>query len=506
MGDISQIDPPAGLSIHLPTPAYLMDHHFQGRPVLPAVEAMEAMARTAREARPGLAVHCITDMRFEKFLYLDPERHGLDAMVELQPIQDDGSLQACLTTRSRAPKAAITRTKVHARLSFSQTIARPEGWPADVAAVPEGVCVKVSPERLYRELVPFGPAFRNIVAPVWISPDGAMACIRTPAEPSQTCLGSPFALDAAMHAACAWGQYFQGFVPFPVAIERRTILRPTLPDRVYYGRVRPRRCLDELLEVDIELLDSRGSLCESITGVHMRDVSGGRLRPPRGFVAKEPRDPLAGIRSECFGLTVVELDAPAPFADKALTSLENERFGKMGARRQRSFLAARLALKRLFRYCADQGYTVPAQAIETVHKASPLPRCFSAEVSGGLELRCSVSHDKGLAIAVAHTGKVGVDIEEITYKALKSKNIYMNEEEVRLVRRSHLEDPEAALRVWSIKEAAAKACGINLAEAWHTLRVADIGDSQSRFAMGGMDMQAHHAVVAEHLVTLVVDK
>ena len=506
MGDIPQINPPAGIPIHLPTPAYLMDHHFQGRPVLPAVEAMEALARTAKEAHPGLAVHCITDMRFEKFLYLDPERCGLDAVAVLQPIQGDGGLQASLTTRSRAPKAAITRTKVHARISFSESITRPEGWPVDVAAAPEGVCIKVSPERLYEDLVPFGPAFRNIIAPVWISPDGALACIRTPTEPRQTCLGSPFALDAAMHAACAWGQYFQGFVPFPVGVERRTILRPTLPDRSYYGRVRPRRILDESLEVDIELLDTRGRLCESISGVRMRDVSGGRLRPPRGFAAREPRDPLAGIRRQCLGLTVVELDAPAPFADRALTSLEKERFGKMGHRRQRSFLAARLALKRLFRHCGDQEYAVPARAIETVCKAPPLPRCFSAEVSGGLELRCSVSHDRGLAVAVAHSGKVGVDIEEITHKALKNKNIYMNEEEMRRVRQSHLEDTSAALRVWSIKEAAAKAFGINLAEAWHTVRVADIGDSLSRFDMGGRNMAAHHAMVDEHLVTLAVDK
>lgn len=505
MGDISQIIPPAGIPIHLPTPAYLMDHHFQGRPVLPAVEAMEALARAAKEAHPGLAVHCITDIRFDKFLFLDPGQNGLDAVAEMQPSQDNGDLQACLTTRSRAPKAAITRTKVHARLSFSQSVARPVGWPVDVAAAPEGVCIKVSPERLYGELVPFGPAFRNIVAPVWISSDGALAYIRTPAIPRRTCLGSPFALDAAMHAACAWGQYYQGFVAFPVAVERRVIISPTLPDQIYYGRVRPCKVLDDLLVVDIELRNVRGGLCESITGVHMRDVSGGRLRPPRDFAAREPRDPLAGIRRQCLGLTVVELDAAAAFADQALTSLEKARIEKMGPRRRKSFLAARLALKRLFRLCRDQENALPAHAVETVRKDTPLPRCCSPEVTGGSELRCSVSHDKRLAIAVAHSDKVGVDIEGITQKILKTKDIYMNEDEARRVRRSPLEDLEAALRVWSIKESAAKAYGINLSEAWHTVRITDIGDSRSRFEMSGRNMAAHHAVVAGHVVTLVAD-
>jgi phosphopantetheinyl transferase (holo-ACP synthase) len=505
MGNIPPIKPTAGLSIHLSTPAYLMDHHFQGRPVLPAVEAMEALARIAKETHPDLSIHSITDIRFDKFLYLDPHQHGLDAVADLQPAQDIGSLQACLTTRSRAPKSAITRSKVHARLSFSQSNAGPEAWPMDVAAALEGVCIQVPPEKLYEELVPFGPAFRNIVAPVWISPDGALACIRTPDYPRQTCLGSPFALDAVMHAACAWGQHYQGFVPFPVAMERRSIVRPTLPGQVYYGRVRPRRVLDDLLVVDIELRDIQGNLCESVLGVQMRDVSGGRLRPPQWIARTAAPDPLAEIREQCLGLTVVELDGVAPFADRAFTPLEKERFVTMGPRRRKSFLAARLAVKRLFRRCRGQGYSLPAQVIETVCKDTPLPRCGVPDASAGPDLQCSVSHDRRFAVAAAHSGNIGVDVEEITYKALKNKNIYMNEKEVRLVRQSLLEDHKAALQVWSIKEASAKAFGMNLADAWLTARVIDLGDRHSCFTIGGRKMTAHHAMVDNHLVTLVAE-
>ena len=78
-----------------------MDHNFQGLPVLPAVEAMEALARTARDARPDVAVHCITGMRFDKFLYLDPARSRVDAVAELQSSGGDDGLQACLVTRTR---------------------------------------------------------------------------------------------------------------------------------------------------------------------------------------------------------------------------------------------------------------------------------------------------------------------------------------------------------------------------------------------------------------------
>lgn len=504
MGNISQVKPPAVIPIQLSTPACLMDHHFQGRPVLPAVEAMEALARTAKEALPDITVHHITDIRFDKFLFLDPAAHRLDAVAELQPSQDNGNLQARLTTRTRAPKAAITRTKVHARLSFSRSTPRPDDWPMDVVAAPEGVCINVSPEKLYGELVPFGPAFRNIVAPVWISPDGALACIRTPDTPRRTCLGSPFALDAALHAACAWGQHYQGFVAFPVAMERRIIIRPTRPGEVLYGRIQPRRVLDDLLVVDIELRDHQGGLCESVSGVHMRDVSGGRLRPPQWIVSKGAPDPLAEIGKQCLGMTAMELDAAAPFADQVLTPLEKERFEKMGPRRRKSFLAARLALKRLFRRCRGQGSLIPAHAIETVCNETPLPRCKALDGSAGPDLQWSVSHDRRLAVAAAHTGRIGVDIEEITYKALKAKDIYMSQYEARLVRQSSLEDQKAALHIWSIKEAAAKAFGMNLAEAWQAVQVTDLGDRQSCFAMSGRNLTAHHTMVDSHLLTLVV--
>jgi phosphopantetheinyl transferase len=506
MGNISRIDHPASIPIQLSTPECMMDHHFQGRPVLPAVEAMEALAQSAIETRPGLAVHCITGMRFDKFLFLDSSRQQLDAVAELQPHQENGGLQACLITRTRAPKAAITRTKVHACLTFPRSFDRPDGWTMDVAAALEGLCIEVSPERLYRELVPFGPAYRNIVAPVHISPDGALARIRTPDDPRQTRLGSPYALDAALHAACAWGQHYLGFVPFPVAVEHRTIIRPTRPGEVYYGRVRPRGIQDGVLRVDIELRDPRGSLRESVLGVQMRDVSGGRLHPPQWIIRTAAPDPLAEIRERCLGMTIVELDAVAPFGDQVLTSLEKERFGKMGPRRRKSYLAARLALKHLFRRCRDQGFSLPAHAIETVCKDAPLPRCSAVDDPAEPELRCSVSHDRRLAVAVAHTAKVGVDIEEVTPKALKTKNIYMNKDEVALARQSPLEDQKAALRIWSIKEAAAKAFGIGLAETWQLVSVTRLGDRQSSFAMGGRNLPALHAVVDSHIVTLVVEQ
>jgi len=483
-----------------------MDHHFLGQPVLPAVEAMEILARTTKEAYPHLAVDHLTHIRFDKFLPMDPSKAQLEAVVELQP-SVDGQCQASLMTRTKAPKAAITRTKVHARLSFDQSRATPTPWPLDVAAAPEGICLSVTPVKIYGELVPFGPAFQNIVSPVHLSPDGVLVRIETPEEAwtgGGNYLGSAYALDAALHGACVWAQHFRGVVAFPTAIGERTIIRPTLPGRIYYGRIRPRMLSDDLLIFDICLLDEQGELCETIQGIHMRDVSGGRLQPPDWIIRKNGFDSLDEIKNNCLDFTVVELDALAPFAAQTLTSLERERYNKIGPRRRPSFLAARLALKRLYRRCRQEDALIPAHSIETVCGNSPLPRCARTDATPDADLQCTVSHDRRLAVAAVDSKPVGIDVESITGKALKSGRIFMGSMERQLVELSDLGARQAALRIWSIKEAATKALGLSMADAWQSVRVTRIGERRSSFVVDGRAMTAHHATVDDHLVSLVV--
>jgi phosphopantetheinyl transferase (holo-ACP synthase) len=484
-----------------------MDHHFLGQPVLPAVEAMEALARIVLEQHPHVAVDHITDIAFDKFLPMDPCKAYLEAIAELQQIEI-GQWRATLITRTKAPKAAITRSKVHARLSFSPLKTPQVHWPLDVTAVPEGICLLVPQEKIYEELVPFGPAFQNIISPIHISPDGVLARIKSPPAVSATgkkyCLGSPYTLDAALHGACVWSQHFKGIVAFPVAIEDRTIINPTIPGQIYFGRVRPALVSEDLLIFDIALLDEHGSLCEMVRGVHMRDVSGGRLRPPDWIIRKDGPDPLGEIKKACLGLTIVETDAIAPFANRALSPLEKERFETIGPRRQKRFLAGRLALKRLYRKCRTESPKLPAQRIETIHNDSALPRCGQADMTADADLHCSLSHDRRFAIAVAHTEPVGIDIEVISDKALKSSGIYMNPHEWQLVQRSELGTREAAVRVWSIKEAATKTFCMDLDEAWQQVRVTHIGEKRSRLKLDSKTLTAHHVQVCEHLISLIV--
>jgi hypothetical protein len=139
---------------------------------------------------------------------------------------------------------------------------------------------------LYRELVPFGTAYQNIMGDLAVSPEGALATLSGGNyEADENLLGSPFPLDAAMHAACVWGQRFSGRVPFPTGFEKRFIYQKTKKGGSYLGRVVPVNVDQESLLFDAWIYDLNGVVYEAISGIKMRDVTQGRLRPPQWIQA-----------------------------------------------------------------------------------------------------------------------------------------------------------------------------------------------------------------------------
>ncbi len=265
---------------------YLRDHRFQGRTVLPAVEAMGRLAASVGRIRPGARTDRIREARFDKFLFIEAHAEVIEAAVEMA-LLPDGATTARLVTRTRSPKTGITRAKVHAALRFAGPASRDGFDPPPLDPFePAGHPFRISAGRLYRELVPFGPAFRNIRGDVRIDPARAVADVHAAChDPAPGPLGSPFPLDAAFHAACVWGQRFAGVVAFPVGIDRRTIHRPTRSGETYRAVVRPVETGLSTLVFDIGLFDAAdGRSCEQVRGLRMRDVTGGRMRPPAWVV------------------------------------------------------------------------------------------------------------------------------------------------------------------------------------------------------------------------------
>jgi len=287
MEDLPQIIETVRLPVNIQVHPYLLDHCFEGKVVYPAVEAMQVLADTVKGFRPDTDITVLTDARFDKFLYIESGITQIAAFSDVA-VHKNGDIAATLSTKSRSQKSAISRIKEHAFLCFSlQPPELPEP-PFDATATLKGPCFKIPAEKIYCDLVPFGPAYQNIRRQLLLSEYGAIA--KTAAPPDHTgtdspeCLGSPFVLDAAFHAACAWGQRYARTVAFPVKIEKRVIFKKTLPGTTYVSRILPVRTDPDLLVFDLWIYGHDGDLFEGVCGVHMRDVSAGRLKPPRWLV------------------------------------------------------------------------------------------------------------------------------------------------------------------------------------------------------------------------------
>jgi hypothetical protein len=260
---------------------YLRDHHFEGRVILPAVEALIALANVVKLNFPQTNINCLLNARFDRFLLITPEKQRLEILVDMEDA-GDGNITAVLLTSVKSKKSAISRTFEHARVEFT--------W-ADSTLCPvppfritrklEGNCINIPAVAIYHELVPFGTAYQNIVSDLSVSRAGALAYLSGGNnEADENLLGSPFPLDAAMHAACVWGQRFTGIVPFPVGFQKRFIYQKTKKGGNYLARIVPVDINHEPLIFDAWIYDLNGVIYETISGIKMRDVTQGRLSPP----------------------------------------------------------------------------------------------------------------------------------------------------------------------------------------------------------------------------------
>lgn len=488
------------LSLTIPVQPYLKDHHFDGKIIFPAVEILHLLAGSALSYRSDAHVRCMRLASFDRLLPIAEDSRVIEAYNELE-VYESGRISSKFITEGMIRGTTIRRTKVHAVVDFAEAGERIEGLPIDMASALEGIPYGISSEKLYSDLVPFGPSYRNISGNIFLSASGAVAYVQgathpAPSEP----LGSTFPFDAALHAACAWGQRFHNIVAFPVGFEERRIVNPTLPGETYFCRILPALVTGPALSFDIWIHDLSAGLREYVRGVMMRDISGGRISPPE-WVRSEGRDPLAVIRGQCRAIAVIDLDTIADFAIKALSGDERERSEHMGAKRLRNYLGARLALKYLSRKLSGGDRVTPAADIHTVMADGIRPCC--PDSGNKTPINCSVSHDRRFAVAVADDGEIGVDVEMVSDRILKVRHAYMGREEMRLTDVSPLGVAQASVRVWSIKEGVSKATGRSLAESWKHVSVSEIGRNKSRLTVEGTRYAAFHDTVDDHVFTLV---
>jgi len=254
---------------------WFYDHHFGGRTILPAVETMVLLASMVVKIYPEVDIRVMEDVRFPSFLEISRSAATLPALSECH-LESDGRIRSKLL--SRVQLKAMSRIKEHGEVVFSLAgnSAFLENihleWPISAEPV-----IAIGVDRIYRELVPFGPKYHTLQGSLYLSGRRAWGRLKAPElpeEPIQDLIGSPFTLDGALHAACVLGQQTVDFVPFPVGFARRVISRPTQPGVSYQTRIVQTSGTAAELSFDLEIFDDEGRTYETVIGVRMRDVSG----------------------------------------------------------------------------------------------------------------------------------------------------------------------------------------------------------------------------------------
>lgn len=269
------------LPVSLTIPPWFHDHRFNGRTILPAVEAMRLLALTSQQHCPGLDPTAMGNGRFSRFLEIGPGDREIEVLIGLEK---DGEQHIRASLYSRRRLKAMTRTVSHCELSFSaeSTVAPAESHRPP--PLPDAPVLEVPAERIYRELVPFGPAFRTLQEKLSLAGEWAWGVLQAPDPPGSTRdqgpLGNPFPLDGALHAACVHGQRLVDFVPFPVGFAERRIHQPTRSGERYRAQVRLRSRSANELVYDLWIVDRSERIRETVAGLRMRDASGGRIEPP----------------------------------------------------------------------------------------------------------------------------------------------------------------------------------------------------------------------------------
>ena len=203
------------------------------------------------------------------------------------------------------------------------------------------------------------------------------------------------------------------------------------------------------------------------------------------------------LQSACLGMILLDIEAIFSIEEHLFTPREAARAMRMGPRRRRNFTAARVALKRLARQLDLVKENRPDRAIETLGPDDVRP-CLAE--SG---LYCSVSHSARLVVTVAHRHPIGVDLEMVSEKAVRTWSLFMLPKERDLVSLSSLGPERTATRAWTTKEAAAKALGLHLFQAIQEVDVVRVGEEEGVMRYQKKTYPVRHGEGNGYVVTLI---
>jgi acyl transferase domain-containing protein/phosphopantetheinyl transferase len=412
----------------------LSDRH----PVVPMTTSIALMMDVAAELMPGQVAVGIERVRANRWIAVEPpveitftaRRSGEDIV----DVSVDGYAAGSVRFAAAYPPA-------------------PPPWPAiDVDAASP-----VDATQLYRDRWMFhGPQYQGVVNLGPMGRDGIRGVLD--ALPAKGAL-----LDAAGQLMGFWLMVNSDVnrLAMPVKVERVTFHGPQpRPGERVECEVRVTQCGEAELRADMDL-SSGGKTWARIEAWEDRRFE---LDPNLWRVVRQPElEILAVMRGDDYGI-VNETWRSAAVREFVLRRYLGEReraeFEAQGPRRKGEWLLGRVAIKDVTRHLLWRQAPAPIFPVEIEVDSESSGRPV-VRGSFGRDIRVSVSHKDGTAVAAAREGRdVGVDIERVERRSTDFESALLDEAERRFA--PEADRDEWLTRLWTAKESVAKRSGQGL--------------------------------------------
>jgi len=450
---------------------WIIDHSIDGTPVLPGVIGLELMIAAAAELFPGARFTSARNVRFEAPVKVHKDQ-VTTLIIEAEPARDGEARTRLVSTRT------LRTGRVRRTEHYSATVRFAETDPVDSlpsAFLPDEV---VPRDGIYRRFF-HGPKFQVLETVFGASQDGLLAEGRVDHRGiADGLLSQPLVLESAFQAAGLHRMMVAHEMGLPAEIEELQLLGAAGADEPLSLLV---QLADGVYHVDVDGVN--GSVLR-VRGFHMVD----RGPVPPGDRFPEPD----GGRPICFparpirrGTSTRSVTAEARHGDDVdawLRPDEQADLARRGtAKRVRDRVAGRMAAKRAL---AELTGVPPLEMrIHSAPSGEPI-----ASVPGHPNVRVSVSHREGHAVAVAvDSGRVGVDLEAVEERAPSFATTWFSAAERQLLGT----DPQRQTVAWCVKEAVLKALGTGMAISPHDVQVTSLGAATADVRLTGAALDHH---------------
>jgi myxalamid-type polyketide synthase MxaE and MxaD len=293
------------IDISASRPSFLADHHVDGAIVWPAAAVLEMAHAAARQIWPDADVD-VADAVFERPLSVaDAEsqspvsdvgadrRAGLPSFhvgagrragpsVQLQISTEITGAEASFALYARAAGDRHAVWRRYATATIRRTMDTSNPATVRIDALASQFRETVTADDHYRAMaehgLDYGARFRGIID-LRRGDNGAVAHIRTVADPDQRYAVHPAVLDAAFQSVAAAVGNAAGDVRYlPYGVRHWRVYAPITGDVWCHARLRGRPG-EPKLESDLTLIDREGRVCAEIDGFELRGAPSTRRSP-----------------------------------------------------------------------------------------------------------------------------------------------------------------------------------------------------------------------------------